>query len=161
MILPTSYTQFRYSSGYCCTSCKRSHETVTLVAQPQGSVPTAGGRTTIRQRWLAPSSAVSHLQGCFNGSLAGAGNCESDHWAARVRASLQSTRNTYGVHRNRDFSVKLGGIFFYNVYSNNYTTVRYRGTQSYSKPPIRCGLFRPSSEGDISQRKTQHWLIMS
>jgi len=84
---------------------------LTLEALTQESVPAAGGRTN-STKGLAQNSSVSHLQRCNNSSLASVGKCESGHYAAGVKASLQSTRSTYGVQRNRVFSVKLGGILF-------------------------------------------------
>jgi hypothetical protein len=46
---------------------------------------------------LGVGTWMSALYAYPNRSLAGAGNCESDHYAARVKASLQLTRNKYGV----------------------------------------------------------------
>jgi hypothetical protein len=45
-----------------------------------------------------------------------------------------------------------GHRFVYSVYSNNCTRARYKSTQSYSIPPARFGLLRPSS-GSYSIKK--------
>ena len=49
----------------------------------------------------------------------------------------------------------------YNVYSKNYTTIRYKNIQPYSKPATCFGLFGHLQEViRQGKRKTQHWIIM-